>query len=117
MAQPGSAGGTVASGESQSSLRQDHQVALPTQNPESSSESSDNEDQNHRTQYQTAMDTVVNNPVALDNPANQPSISQYNTVPHQMQDTTRYIQLEQQDQPGLGRLSAVIRELFGRDTI
>ena len=117
VAQPGSARGAGAPGETRSNSRRNQPAVMSAQIPNQEVESSDEEDLGQRTQYHTAMDTVINNPAALANATNQPSLSHYNTVPLQLQDTTRLVQLEPQEQPGLGRLNAVIRELFGRDTL
>ena len=68
-------------------------------------DSSDEEEQG-RTQYQTALDTVITNP----------ALTQYVTVAQELQETAP-LELEHNLETGLGRLNSVIRELFGMDTI
>ena len=85
-------------------------------NQVSDSDSSEEEDA-QPTQYQTALDTVINNPALMGTQTNNPSLAHYTTVTQQLPDTTRFVELEHDPQSGLGRLSEVIRELFGGDTI
>ena len=86
---------------------------------QSSDSLEDFEDEEHvqQTQYQMALDTVINNPAMMGTLGNNPSLAQFVTMDQGFPDFTRHIEIEHQPETGLGRLSSVVRELFGGDTI
>ena len=121
VAQPGTETKKETTANSQSSTGQFNPVGASTHATErvqvsDSSDDSEEEECVQRTQYQTALDTVINNPAMMGSLGDNPSLAQFNTVTHGFPDTTSYVEIEHPPEMGLGQLLSVVRELFGGDT-
>ena len=117
VTQPGSNVKEAATASSQSSTGQINPTGASTYvtdqvQDSDPSEDSEDEERVQQTQYQTVLDTVINNPAMMGSLGNNPSLAQFVTVDQEFPDTTRYVEVEHQPETGLGRLSSVVREIF-----
>ena len=82
VAQPGTEERKAATGNSQSSIGQTNPPEPSTYVTERDQVSDPSDDEEHvqQTQYQTALDTVINNPAMMETLVNNPSLAQFATV-------------------------------------